>query len=78
MRGRLPSQLLILLRGIVPLVLAALILLAGPTLLVWWLIGGPFSLRHVLIGGAVTVGLVAALGLALGWAVGQLGRGRGR
>ena len=40
----LHSQLFIFLRGAVPLLLVALALLAGPTLLVWWLRGGPFGL----------------------------------
>jgi hypothetical protein len=70
------DRFFILLRGAVPLVLVALALLAGPTLLTWWLNGGPFQLSYLLIGGVVTVGLLAALGLALGWAVGRLGRGR--
>ena len=68
----------LLLRGVVPLLVVALALLAGPTLLVWWLLGGPFGLRHALIGVAISLGLLAGMGLALGWAVGRMGRGRRR
>ena len=57
-----------------PLVLAALALLAGPTLLVWWLRGGPFGLDDALIGGAISVALLVVLGLVFGWAVGRIGR----
>ncbi|HEX9373564.1 MAG TPA: hypothetical protein VF897_21300 [Roseiflexaceae bacterium] len=66
----------LLLRGAVPLTLAALALLAGPALLVWWLRGGPFGLDDALIGGAITLALLAGMALALGWAVGRIGRGR--
>jgi hypothetical protein len=72
----LHSQLFILLRGAVPLLLIALALLAGPTLLVWRLRGGPFGLDDALVGGAISVALLVALGLAFGWAIGRMGRGR--
>jgi uncharacterized BrkB/YihY/UPF0761 family membrane protein len=70
----LHSRFFMLLRGVVPLLLVALALLAGPTLLVWWVRGGPFGLYDALIGGALSVALLAALGLAFGWAVGRMGR----
>jgi uncharacterized BrkB/YihY/UPF0761 family membrane protein len=72
----LHSQLFIFLRGAVPLLLVALALLAGPTLLVWWLRGGQFSMGDLLIGGAISVALLMVLGLVFGWAVGRIGRGR--
>jgi uncharacterized BrkB/YihY/UPF0761 family membrane protein len=72
------SQLFIFLRGAVPLALVVLALLAGPTLLVWWLHGGPFGLDDALLGGAISVALLIALGLAFGWAVGKIGSGRRR
>jgi uncharacterized BrkB/YihY/UPF0761 family membrane protein len=74
----LHSQLFILLRGAVPLVLVGLALLAGPTLLIWWLRGGPFGIDDALIGGAIGVGLLIVAGLVFGWAVGRIGRGRRR
>ena len=82
-RGRhgfsiLHSSFFILLRGAVPLVLAALALLLGPTLVAWWALGGPLGWRHALIGGASSVLLLALMGLALGWAVGRIGRRRRR
>jgi len=72
----LHSQLFIFLRAAVPLLLVALALLAGPTLLVWWLRGGPLGLDDVLIGGAISVALLIVAGLAFGWAVGRIGRAR--
>jgi phosphate/sulfate permease len=66
----------LLLRGAVPLILVALALLAGPTLLVWWLSGEPLSWRLALIGGAISLALLAAMALAFGWAVGRMGRWR--
>ena len=69
------SRVWLLLRGAVPLLALALALLAGPMLLVWWLSGGPFSARDLLIGGGISLALLAGMGLALGWAVGRLGRG---
>jgi hypothetical protein len=70
------SQLFIFLRGAVPLLVVALALLAGPTLLAWWLRGGPFGLDDALIGMAISAGLLIVLGLAFGWAVGRMGRAR--
>ena len=72
----LHSQLFIFLRGAVPLLLVALALLAGPALLVWWLRGGTFGLDDALIGGAISVALLAVAGLVFGWAVGRIGRRR--
>lgn len=72
----LHSQLFIFLRGAVPLVLVALALLAGPTLLVWWLRGGAFGLDDALIGGAISVALLIVAALGFGWAVGRIGRAR--
>jgi uncharacterized BrkB/YihY/UPF0761 family membrane protein len=73
----LHAQLFIFLRGAVPLLLVALALLAGPTLLVGWLRGGgQFGLDDLLIGGAISVALLIVAGLMFGWAVGRIGRGR--
>jgi uncharacterized BrkB/YihY/UPF0761 family membrane protein len=70
----LHSQFFTFLRGAVPLLLVAPVLLAGPALLVWWLRGGPFGLDDALIGGAISVALLLGAGLAFGWAVGRIGR----
>jgi uncharacterized BrkB/YihY/UPF0761 family membrane protein len=70
------SRYFLFLRGAVPLLLVALALLAGPALLVWWLRGGPFGVDDALIGGAISVVLLIVLGLAFGWAVGRIVRGR--
>ena len=70
------AQLFIFLRGIVPLLLVALALLAGPTLLIWWLRGGPFGVDDLLIGGAISVALLIVAGIVFGWAVGRIGRAR--
>jgi hypothetical protein len=75
-RSILNSDIVLLLRGVVPLALVVLALLAGPTLAVWWLRGGPFGWDDALIGGAASLALLAGLGIALGWAVGRMGRGR--
>jgi uncharacterized BrkB/YihY/UPF0761 family membrane protein len=73
----LPSQRpWLLLRGFAPLALLSIVLLAGPTLLAWWLRGGPFGWDDALIGGAISAALLAALALVFGWAVGRMGRGR--
>src|SRR6266496_1620962 len=58
----LHSRLFIFLRGAVPLLLVALALLAGPTLLVWWLRGGPFGLDDLLIGGSIILVLLVTPG----------------
>jgi uncharacterized BrkB/YihY/UPF0761 family membrane protein len=71
----LHSQFFLFLRGAVPLLLVALALLAGPTLLVWWLRGGPLGLDDALIGGTISVVLLIVAGLVFGWAVGRIGRG---
>ena len=75
-RRNAPASLLV--RGAVPLIAVTLALVAGPTLLVWWLSGGPFRWSYTLIGGAISLGLLAAMGLTLGWAVGRMGRSRHR
>ena len=72
------ARLALLLRAGGPLALAGLALLAGPALLVWWLRGGPFGLDDGLIGGAISVALLAGMALALGWTIGSIGRGRRR
>jgi uncharacterized BrkB/YihY/UPF0761 family membrane protein len=74
----LHSQLFIFLRGAIPLLLVALALLAGPTLLAWWLRGGALGLDDALIGGAISLTLLIVAGLGLGWAVGRIGRARRR
>ncbi len=66
----------LLLRGAVPLLIVALALLAGPTLLAWWWLGGPLGWRHLLIGGTISLSLLLAMGLIFGWAVGRIQRGR--
>ena len=72
------ASVVLLVRGAVPLIAVALALLVGPSLLVWWLSGGPFGWHHALIGGGISLGLLAALGLALGWAIGRMRRSRHR
>ena len=67
-----------LVRAAAQLLLAALGLLLGPTLVVWLVLGGPFGWRHVIVGGAISAALLVLMGLALGWAMGQIGRGRRR
>jgi hypothetical protein len=67
-------KLMLLLRGVVPLALVALLLIGLPTLLAWWLLGGPLGWQHLLLGlagGAILVGLG---GLILGWAMGRFVR----
>lgn len=62
---------MLFLRSAVPLALVALALVGVPTLLAWWLLGGPLGWRHLLIGVAGAVILFALAGLALGWAIGR-------
>jgi uncharacterized BrkB/YihY/UPF0761 family membrane protein len=62
----------LLLRTIVPLAAVALAVLAGPALLTWWLLGGPFGWRHVLIGGAISLALLIGGALLFGWAIGRM------
>lgn len=62
----------LLLRAIVPLAAIALIVLAGPALLTWWLLGGSFGWRHVLIGGAISLALLVGGGFLFGWAIGRM------
>jgi uncharacterized BrkB/YihY/UPF0761 family membrane protein len=64
------------LRGAMPLLLVVLALLAGPALLIWWLSGAALGWQQVLLGGAISLGLLVALVLAFGWAVGRMGRTR--
>ncbi|MGB9633462.1 MAG: hypothetical protein ACPL8I_09045 [Chloroflexaceae bacterium] len=63
--------MVLFLRGAVPLALVALALVGVPTLLAWWLLGGPLGWRHLLIGVSGAVILFALAGLALGWAIGR-------
>ncbi|MCG8346765.1 MAG: hypothetical protein MI924_03155 [Chloroflexales bacterium] len=65
-------------RGAIPLIGVALALLLGPTLLVWWWSGGLFDWRYLVIGGMISLGLLAALALVFAWAVGRMGQGRRR
>lgn len=62
----------LLLRAIVPLAAVAFVVLAGPALLAWWLLGGPFGWRHVLIGGAISLALLVAGAFLFGWAIGRM------
>ncbi|MDQ4074755.1 MAG: hypothetical protein M3220_00760 [Chloroflexota bacterium] len=59
-------------RALVPLLAVALVLLAGPTLLAWWILGGPFGSRHLVIGLAITLALLLVIALLFGWAIGRL------
>jgi uncharacterized membrane protein YqjE len=64
-------RVMLFLRGAVPLALAAVGLVALPALVSWWVLGGAFGWRNIvvgLIGGAALLGLG---GLALGWAMGR-------
>lgn len=70
------QRALLLLRGFGPLFVAGLAVLTGPTLLTWWLFGGPFHWYYALIGGVVSVGLLGIIRIALGWAIGRLLRSR--
>jgi hypothetical protein len=69
-------QVILFLRGAVPLALVAVALVALPALLAWWLTGGPFGWLHLLVGLVGGAALIALGGLALGWAVGRWRRGR--
>lgn len=66
----------LLIRGAGPLLLVGLALIGGPALLAWWLLGGPFGWRHLLIGVLSGVALLAIGGLIFGWALGRQLRGR--
>jgi hypothetical protein len=68
----------LLVRGAAPLIGVALVLLLGPTLLVWRWAGGPFDWRYLVVGGMISLGLLAALALVFAWAVGRVGQGRRR
>lgn len=70
-----PSRGSLLLRSIAPLILVVLALLACPTLLVWWLLGGPFGMHHAVIGGVISLLLLLLIGMAFGWAIGSVARG---
>lgn len=70
-------KLILFLRGAVPMLLLALLLVGLPTLLAWWLLGGSLGWHHLLIGLAGGAILVAVGGLILGWAMGRFAR-RGR
>lgn len=67
-------KLMLLLRGAVPLALMVLLLIGLPTLLAWWLLGGPLGWQHLLIGLAGGVAMFGLGGLILGWAVGRFAR----
>lgn len=62
----------LLLRAIVPLAAVVLAVLVGPALLTWWLLGGPFGWRHVLIGGAISLALLVGGALLFGRAIGRM------
>ncbi|GAB4428737.1 MAG: hypothetical protein OHK0015_11980 [Chloroflexi bacterium OHK40] len=64
-------RLLLFIRGALPLVLLALALVGLPTLVAWWVLGGPFGWRHLGVGVLVGMLLVGLGGLALGWAIGR-------
>jgi len=73
--SRSEARFWLLLRGVVPLLLVALLVLPGPTLAVWWVAGGAFRWRYLLIGGAISAALLVLLGLAFGWTLGRIVRG---
>ncbi|MFV9507799.1 MAG: hypothetical protein AB4911_24890 [Oscillochloridaceae bacterium umkhey_bin13] len=72
------TKLIHLLRAVLALGLVALVLVGLPTLLAWWLLGGPLGWQHLLIGLAVGAGLVGIGGLILGWAMGRVVKGKRR
>ncbi len=65
------QRLMLVVRAALSLTLAALALVGLPTLLAWWLLGGPLGWHHLLVGLAGGALLFALGGLALGWAIGR-------
>jgi hypothetical protein len=59
------------LRGALPLLLVAAAMVGGPTLLAWWLLGGPLGWQHLLLGLLGGAGLLLVGGLIFGWALGR-------
>jgi hypothetical protein len=66
----------LLVRAVVSLAGAALLVVGIPALLAWWLMGGPFGWRHLLVGLGVALALALVAGLIFGWAVGRVRWGR--
>jgi hypothetical protein len=64
-------RVILFLKGAVPLALLAVAMVAVPALMAWWLLGGPFGWRHLLIGLLGGGALLGGAGLALGWAIGR-------
>lgn len=65
------KRVVLFLRGAIPLLFVAALLIALPTLLAWWLIGGAFSWHHLAFGLGGAVLLLAIGGTWLGWAMGR-------
>jgi uncharacterized BrkB/YihY/UPF0761 family membrane protein len=63
---------ILFLRGAVPLLLLALAVVGGPTMLAWWLIGGPFGWPHLLAGALGAAALLLIFGLIFGWGIGRM------
>ncbi|MBX0329051.1 hypothetical protein K2Z83_15335 [Oscillochloris sp. ZM17-4] len=65
-------RMMLFLRGAVPLLLVGLALVGGPALLAWWVMGGPLSWPHLLVGVLGGAALLLILGLIFGRAVGRM------
>ena len=68
------TRIMLFVRAVLALGSVALVLVGLPTLLAWWLLGGPLGWPHLLIGLLVGAGLVGLGGLILGWAMGRVVR----
>jgi uncharacterized BrkB/YihY/UPF0761 family membrane protein len=64
-------RVLLFLRGALPLLLLGLAMVGGPTLLAWWLMGGPLGWPHLLAGALGGAALLLVGGLIFGWALGR-------
>lgn len=68
------TRMILLLRAVLALGTVTLVLVGLPTLLAWWLLGGPLGWSHLLIGLLGGTALVVIGGLILGWAMGRVVR----
>lgn len=64
-------RVFLFLRGAAPLALVGLALVAAPALVSWWLLGGAFGWRNIVVGVVGGAALLGLGGLALGWAMGR-------